>query len=113
MPDPVVVARFVANHWLRCILDKYPSDCRWAAHPLAMVIGALDGETEPVNLGLDPDVWDDYRRHIDGTKRPRVPDNWLECQVCGTVGPPDKPPCEHFDPDDFWTAQIDGGGADE
>lgn len=67
MAEPVVVARFVANHWLRQILDVFPSDCRWAAHPLSLVIGALDGETGPVQLGLDPEVWDDFHALIDGS----------------------------------------------
>lgn len=66
MADPVVVARFVANHWLHQILDTFPPDCRWAAHPLSLVIGALDGDTDPVQLGLEPEVWDEYHAHIDG-----------------------------------------------
>lgn len=61
MSDPLVVARFVADHWRQVILDKFPSDSKWAAHPLCMVLAALDGETEPTQLGLDPDVWDEYR----------------------------------------------------
>jgi hypothetical protein len=52
------------------IVDKFPDHSKWAAHPLCMVIAALDGETEPVELGLDPEVWDDYRATlIDGSDR--------------------------------------------
>ena len=56
----LMVARYTADHWRQVIMDKFPNDAKWAAHPLCMVLDALDGETEPVKLGLDPEVWDDY-----------------------------------------------------
>lgn len=50
-------ARFVADHWRNAILGGGDHDAPWrlAAHPLCMVIAALDGETDPARLGIDPD----------------------------------------------------------
>lgn len=52
-------ARFVADHWRDSMLDG-PSETLWAAHPLAMVLAALDGETDPIQCGIAPaarDAW--------------------------------------------------------
>lgn len=65
----LMVARYVADHWRQVIMDKFPDDAKWAAHPLCMVLDALRGETEPIKLGLDPEVWDDFKvRVIDGDR---------------------------------------------
>lgn len=48
-------ARFVATHWRDAILRLPPEDiCRAYSHPLAMVLAALDGETDPLQLGIEP-----------------------------------------------------------
>ncbi len=54
-------ARLVADHWRKAMLDagdeRMPA--RAAAHPLCMVLAALDGETRPEHLGITPesDEW--------------------------------------------------------
>ena len=54
-------ARLVADHWRKAMLDagdeRMPA--RATAHPLCMVLAALDGETRPEHLGITPesDEW--------------------------------------------------------
>lgn len=45
-------ARIVATYWRDHMMDGGDLT-RFAAHPLAMVLAALDGETDPVQLGVD------------------------------------------------------------
>ena len=54
-------ARIVAEYW-RDEMMKSGDPLRICAHPLAMVIGALDGETAPREMGI-PD--EEYRRRSD------------------------------------------------
>ncbi len=46
-------ARFVADHWR---LAAMKHDKTFAAHALCMVLAALDGETDPRMLGIDPEA---------------------------------------------------------
>ncbi len=45
------VARFVAEHWRDALMESEATQ-GWS-HPLAMVLTAMDGETDPVKLGID------------------------------------------------------------
>lgn len=47
----LAVARVVAEHW-RDAMMRDP-DLRFAAHPLACVLAAMDGETDPAQLGVE------------------------------------------------------------
>jgi hypothetical protein len=47
-------ARFVADNW-RAHMVAADQPVAIAAHPLCMVLAALDGETDPEQLGLDPE----------------------------------------------------------
>jgi len=48
------VARLVADHWRRAALDwgHESMEGRITAHPLCCVLAALDGETDPAELGV-------------------------------------------------------------
>lgn len=62
-PEPTTVernARIVAEYW-RDEMMRSDGTLRICAHPLAMVLAALDGETEPVQMGI-PDA--EYERRI-------------------------------------------------
>jgi hypothetical protein len=52
-------SKFVAEHWRKGLM-RYPST-QGQAHPLCMVLAALDGETEPGECGLDDDAHDAFR----------------------------------------------------
>jgi hypothetical protein len=64
--DRVAAARFVARHWRDAATgwgdDPFPG--RVTAHPLSLVLSALDGETDPAQLGLDEDVHDSFRAAV-------------------------------------------------
>lgn len=65
-PDPletIVRARIVADHWRESVLawGEQPMPGRLAAHPLCLVLAALDGETDPQMLGITPGS-DAYRK---------------------------------------------------
>ena len=54
-PQRAAVAYIVADHWRRAALaDTGEMQTRLMAHPLACVQAALDGETDPAQLGVDP-----------------------------------------------------------
>jgi hypothetical protein len=56
-------ARFVAEHWrdaLMSSLDRFPNNAI-GTHPLALVLAAMDGETDPVHLGLNEDAHEAFR----------------------------------------------------
>lgn len=53
-PQQVRAARFVAEHW-RDAFMALDGPARVGCHPLAMVLAALDGETDPVQLGISED----------------------------------------------------------
>ena len=59
------VARFVADHWRQACLDH--DQVRIAAHPLCMVLAALDGEEDPAQCGISPSAHDAFRAALDGT----------------------------------------------
>lgn len=73
------IARFVAEHWRDAALDL-PSDSqvRMMAHPLNLVMDALDGEADPVQLGVSPDAWDAFRAALaeSGNTEPKA------CPTC-------------------------------
>lgn len=50
------VARLVATSWRDAAVrwGSLQMDGRVTAHPLALVLGALDGETDPIELGISP-----------------------------------------------------------
>ena len=55
MTDRAVIARIVADHWRRATLTwDMPIPGTVAAHPLCCVLAALDGETDPDQLGIEP-----------------------------------------------------------
>lgn len=54
--DTITRARFVADYWRRGILSMENSR-GWEAHPLCMVLAALDGETDPAQVGVKPEDW--------------------------------------------------------
>lgn len=62
----VAAARFVAERWRDAAMtradDPFPG--RLTAHPLALVLAALDGETDPERLGLEPGVHDAFRAAV-------------------------------------------------
>lgn len=54
-------ARFVAEHWHKAITSGGITDWQmWHAHPLCMVLAALDGEADPVQCGIDADARDEW-----------------------------------------------------
>lgn len=68
----VARARFVADHWRVAILAGDVTGTQaWAAHPLCMVLAALDGETDPVQCGISADARDAWPRA--DPNRPPVP----------------------------------------
>lgn len=58
----LAVARFTAEHWQKAAMATTPWDS--ACHPLAMVLHALDGETEPENLGITRDQHEALNRIV-------------------------------------------------
>ncbi len=54
----VARARIVADHWRSGALNwgEAPMPGRMAAHPLCLVLDALDGETDPARLGVSAGV---------------------------------------------------------
>jgi len=60
-------ARFVATYW-RDAYMAMDGPARVGSHGLAMVLAALDGETDPVQLGIAPDSAAEYGEA--GVQRP-------------------------------------------
>lgn len=55
-------ARFVANHWRVGVLSGDICGTKaFASHSLCMVLAALDGETDPVELGLLPEAHEAFK----------------------------------------------------
>ena len=52
-------ARFVADHWRKAALQY--ENTRLMAHPLNLVLNALDGATDPTMLGIEPEAHDAFR----------------------------------------------------
>lgn len=52
----IAIARIVADFWREAALrwGDIQMDGRVAAHPLSLVMAALDGEANPVELGISP-----------------------------------------------------------
>jgi hypothetical protein len=70
MPDPTSIdpmtsafraTRFVATYWRDAVMASDVLRRTGMSHPLAMVLGALEGETNPVELGIDATRHDDFR----------------------------------------------------
>jgi hypothetical protein len=63
--DALAAARFVATHWRDAYLEQHRTDPsgQWAigTHPLSLVLAALDGERDPVHLGLPAEVHGAFR----------------------------------------------------
>jgi hypothetical protein len=61
----LAAARFVATHWRDAYLEQHRIDPsgQWAigTHPLSLVLAALDGERDPVHLGLPAEVHGAFR----------------------------------------------------
>ena len=57
-------ARFVATYWRDAVMASAELRRTGMSHPLAMVLGALDGETDPAELGIDADRRDDFRASL-------------------------------------------------
>ena len=53
--DTTRAARIVATYWRDHMMAEDGAALWGCAHPLAMVLAALDGETDPVQLGVDPE----------------------------------------------------------
>ncbi len=51
-------SRFVAEHWRRSIML---GNAVWAAHPLCMVLSAMDGESDPAQCGLTVEAAEAFR----------------------------------------------------
>ncbi len=51
-------SRLVADHWRASIML---GDAKWAAHPLCMVLAAIDGETDPSQCGLSVEAAEAFR----------------------------------------------------
>lgn len=60
----LATARFVAEHWRKAMVEwGKPGD----AHPLCMVLAALDGATDPVECGIDAEQHHEFRRIVSGS----------------------------------------------
>lgn len=99
--DTTRAARIVATHW-RDQMMAADGVLRGCAHPLAMVLAALDGETDPVQLGVDLDVFSrdvgvTDRLSGDGEERP------AQCPTCGSEDPATRLPVKRPD------VHIEGG----
>ena len=57
-------ARFVADHWRKAALQY--ENTRLMAHPLNLVLNALDGATDPTMLGIEPEAHDAFRAALLG-----------------------------------------------
>jgi hypothetical protein len=51
-------SRLVADHWRASIML---GDAKWAAHPLCMVLAAMDGESDPAQCGLTVEAAEAFR----------------------------------------------------
>lgn len=51
------VAKIVAKHWALAAIEwgDLQVDGRTLAHPLGLVVDALNGERDPANLGIETD----------------------------------------------------------
>jgi hypothetical protein len=59
-------ARFVAEHWRDETLAHQTPYMALTTHPLAMVLAAMDGETDPVHVGLNESAHEAFRRVLEG-----------------------------------------------
>jgi hypothetical protein len=55
MSAAAAIARVVAEYWRSQAMDSHDPSVRLLAHPLACVLDAFDGETDPRDLGVHPD----------------------------------------------------------
>jgi hypothetical protein len=62
MSNREAIARIVVAHWRRVTVTwNMPIPGAVAAHPLCCVLAALDGETDPAHLGIEPSSRDAER----------------------------------------------------
>lgn len=59
--DALRAARFTATYWRDEIMARDELRRTGMSHPLACVLAALDGETEPIELGIAQERWGDFR----------------------------------------------------
>lgn len=78
--DTTQAARIVATYW-RDHMMAADGVLRGCAHPLAMVLAALDGETDPARLGVDPESA--AAAYLSGDRKERP----AECPECGSDDP--------------------------
>jgi hypothetical protein len=64
-------ARIVAEYW-RDEMMEADGPLRACSHPLAMVLAALDGETEPAQMGIPAD---EYNARLAASPDPEGPAN--------------------------------------
>ena len=62
LAEKAKVARAVAQVWLDVVMASDVLRSTGMSHPLAMVLAAFDGETDPVHLGCHPDALDNALR---------------------------------------------------
>jgi hypothetical protein len=72
------IVRLVAESWRDAAIEwgSLQMDGRTTAHPLALVLCALDGETDPIELGISPTdpAWDAIKAAAsDDETRPDAP----------------------------------------
>lgn len=63
-------ARWVADYW-RVAYLALPGNERIGAHGHCCVLSALEGERDPVELGIEPERWDEFRAAVNDTPRTR------------------------------------------
>jgi hypothetical protein len=64
------VARLVATYWRDAVMASERLHSTGMSHPLAMVLAAFDGETEPVALGINEADWPAFRAALSATSEP-------------------------------------------
>lgn len=76
-------ARFVAEYWRDAVMGSDELRRTGMSHPLAMVLAALDGETDPAQCGIDEAHAAGFRAALDVTPEPKPP----SCDVDEWDGP--------------------------
>lgn len=76
----IAVARFVAEHWRDSYMEyvkEGQTQYGIGTHPLALVLDALDGETDPRQLGLPPDADESLAAFFAASPDPAV--RYVDC----------------------------------
>lgn len=61
------IARFAAEHWRNAMMAS--ESTRLAAHPCAMILAAVNGETDPVECGIEDWAQDAFLAVVAGAAR--------------------------------------------